>query len=70
MPFDCLGDPAKQLQRGVVARLDLKGPRGRDHRDDDPVIFLESKVLYDTEAEVPDEAYTVPFGKAGAASSA
>jgi pyruvate dehydrogenase E1 component beta subunit len=33
-------------------------------RDDDPVIFLESKVLYDTEMEVPDEAYRVPFGEA------
>jgi acetoin:2,6-dichlorophenolindophenol oxidoreductase subunit beta len=36
-------------------------------RDDDPVIFLESKVLYDTEAEVPDEAYRIPFGEANVA---
>ena len=33
-------------------------------RDDDPVIFLESKVLYDTEDEVPEEAYRIPFGEA------
>jgi pyruvate/2-oxoglutarate/acetoin dehydrogenase E1 component len=33
-------------------------------RDDDPVIFLENKVLYDKEEEVPDEPYTIPFGEA------
>ncbi|MDT8871206.1 transketolase C-terminal domain-containing protein [Komagataeibacter rhaeticus] len=33
-------------------------------RDDDPVIFLENKVMYDEEEEVPDEAYTIPFGEA------
>jgi pyruvate dehydrogenase E1 component beta subunit len=33
-------------------------------RDDDPVIFLESKFLYGMEGEVPDEAYSVPFGEA------
>ena len=33
-------------------------------RDDDPVIFLEHKVLYDDEEEVPDEPYTIPFGEA------
>ena len=43
---------------------DAKGLLIQAIRDDDPVIFLESKVLYDTEAEVPDEAYRVPFGEA------
>ena len=33
-------------------------------RDDDPVIFLENKVQYDQEEEVPDESYTIPFGEA------
>ena len=33
-------------------------------RDDDPVIFLENKVMYDDEEDVPDEAYTIPFGEA------
>jgi pyruvate dehydrogenase E1 component beta subunit len=33
-------------------------------RDDDPVIFLEHKALYDDTEEVPDEAYTIPFGQA------
>ena len=33
-------------------------------RDDDPVIFFEHKAMYDDEADVPDEAYTIPFGEA------
>jgi pyruvate dehydrogenase E1 component beta subunit len=33
-------------------------------RDDDPVIFFEHKLLYDVEEEVPEEAYTIPFGEA------
>ncbi len=43
---------------------DAKGLMIQAIRDDDPVIFLESKVLYQTEAEVPDEAYAIPFGEA------
>lgn len=43
---------------------DAKGLLIEAIRDDDPVIFLESKLLYDTEDEVPDEAYTIPFGEA------
>ncbi|MDE2581969.1 MAG: alpha-ketoacid dehydrogenase subunit beta [Rhodospirillales bacterium] len=33
-------------------------------RDDDPVVFFEHKVLYDETGDVPDEAYTIPFGEA------
>lgn len=33
-------------------------------RDDDPVIFFEHKAMYDDEEDVPDEAYTIPFGEA------
>lgn len=33
-------------------------------RDDDPVIFLEHKALYDDVEDVPDEPYTIPFGQA------
>jgi pyruvate/2-oxoglutarate/acetoin dehydrogenase E1 component len=33
-------------------------------RDDDPVIFFEHKMLYDDVDDVPDEAYTIPFGEA------
>ena len=32
-------------------------------RCDDPVIFLEPKVLYRIKGEVPDETYTLPLGK-------
>jgi pyruvate dehydrogenase E1 component beta subunit len=43
---------------------DAKGLMIEAIRDDDPVIYMESKLLYDTEDEVPDEAYRVPFGEA------
>ena len=34
-------------------------------RDDDPVIFFEHKLLYDeVRDDVPEEAYTIPFGEA------
>ena len=46
---------------------DAKGLLINAIRDDDPVIFMESKVLYDTEMEVPDEAYRIPFGEANIA---
>ena len=35
--------------------------------DDDPVIFCEPKSLYTTSGDVPEEAYTVPLGKAAIA---
>ena len=43
---------------------DAKGLLIQAIRDDDPVIFLESKFLFGTEGEVPDEAYRIPFGEA------
>lgn len=43
---------------------DAKGLLTQAIRDDDPVIFCEHKMLYDTVAEVPDDAYTIPFGEA------
>lgn len=43
---------------------DAKGLLIQAIRDDDPVIFLENKIMYDDEGEVPDGAYTVPFGEA------
>jgi pyruvate/2-oxoglutarate/acetoin dehydrogenase E1 component len=33
-------------------------------RDDDPVIFIEHKLLYMTQGPVPDEEYIIPLGKA------
>ncbi len=43
---------------------DAKGMLIEAIRDDDPVIYLEHKTLYDMEGDVPDEAYRVPFGEA------
>ena len=44
--------------------FDAKGLLIQAIRDDDPVIFLENKMLYDDTGEVPDRSYTVPFGEA------
>jgi len=46
---------------------DAKGLLLEALRGDDPVIYLEAKTLYDTEVEVPDEAYRIPFGEANVA---
>ncbi len=44
---------------------DAKGLLIEAIRDDDPVVFFEHKALYDAPGvEVPDEAYTLPFGEA------
>ncbi len=43
---------------------DAKGLLIQSIRDNDPVIFCEHKMLYGTEADVPEEAYAIPFGEA------
>lgn len=43
---------------------DAKGLLKSAIRSDTPVIFIEHKLLYVTEGEVPDEDYVVPLGKA------
>lgn len=43
---------------------DAKGLLIEAIRDDNPVAFLEHKLLYGVSGEVPDESYTIPFGKA------
>ncbi|PML76825.1 alpha-ketoacid dehydrogenase subunit beta [Enterovibrio norvegicus] len=43
---------------------DTKGLLIQAIRDNDPVIFLEHKNLYGTEAEVPESSYSIPFGEA------
>jgi pyruvate dehydrogenase E1 component beta subunit len=43
---------------------DAKGLLKAAIRDDDPVIFIEHKLLYMTEGEVPDETYVIPLGQA------
>ena len=41
---------------------DAKGLLIEAIRDDDPVMFMEHKLMYDDKGEVPDESYTVPMG--------
>jgi len=43
---------------------DAKGLLIQAIRDDDPVMFFEHKALYPRKSEVPDGAYTIPFGEA------
>ena len=43
---------------------DVKGLLISSIRDDNPVVFLEHKMLYAIKGEVPDGEYTIPIGKA------
>jgi len=43
---------------------DAKGLMNTAIQDENPVIFVEHKKLYATKGEVPEEYYTIPFGKA------
>ena len=43
---------------------DAKGLLKTAIRDDDPVIFMESEVMYGDKGEVPTEEYLIPFGMA------
>jgi pyruvate dehydrogenase E1 component beta subunit len=43
---------------------DAKGLLKASIRDDDPVIFIEHKLLYMTKGEVPEGEYIVPLGQA------
>ncbi len=43
---------------------DAKGLLKAAIRDDNPVVFLEQKLLYRTKGEVPEADYTVPLGQA------
>lgn len=47
-----------------VTPYDVKGMMLTAIRDPNPVIFLEAGALYGTKGEVPEDDYTVPFGKA------
>lgn len=44
--------------------FDVKGLLKSAIRSDDPVIFVENKLLYATRGEVPQEEYLIPIGKA------
>ncbi|MCY4008081.1 MAG: alpha-ketoacid dehydrogenase subunit beta [Rhodobacteraceae bacterium] len=43
---------------------DAKGLLIQSIRDNDPVIFLEHKALYDAQTDVPEEPYSIPFAEA------
>jgi len=43
---------------------DVKGLLKTSIRDDNPVIFIEHKLLYNTKGEVPEKEYTLPLGRA------
>ena len=43
---------------------DAKGLLKTALRDEDPIIFMESEMLYGTTGEVPEGEYLIPFGKA------
>ena len=43
---------------------DAKGLLKTAIRDDDPVVFLEHKLLYARKEEIPEGEYTIPLGKA------
>jgi pyruvate/2-oxoglutarate/acetoin dehydrogenase E1 component len=43
---------------------DAKGLLNTAIKDENPVLFFEDKMLYNTKGPVPEEYYTVPFGQA------
>ena len=43
---------------------DAKGLLTAAIRDDDPVMFIEHKLLYRTKGPVPEGEYVLPLGKA------
>ena len=43
---------------------DAKGLMISSIRDDNPVLFVENKMLYRAKGEVPEESYAIPIGKA------
>ncbi len=43
---------------------DAKGLLKSAIRDDDPIVFMESEVMYGDKGEVPEEEYLIPIGKA------
>ncbi len=48
----------------IVDPYDAKGLLKSAIRDDDPVCFMESEISYGLKAEVPEEEYLIPIGKA------
>ena len=55
--------PGLKVVRPATPR-DAKGLLKSAIRDDNPVIFIESELLYNLKGEVPDEEYVIPLGVA------
>ena len=63
--FECLFNHAPGLTIITPSNAyDAKGLLKTAIRDDDPVIFLEHKLLYAKKEEIPEEEYTIPLGQA------
>lgn len=43
---------------------DAKGLLNTAIQDDNPVLYIQHRMLYETKSEVPEDSYTIPFGKA------
>ncbi|NLW32056.1 MAG: pyruvate dehydrogenase complex E1 component subunit beta [Fibrobacter sp.] len=75
-PAEYLGSQHSQALQSIYAHCpglkvmapstpaDAKGMLKTAIRDDNPVIFLESELLYGVKGEIPDEEYLVPFKSA------
>lgn len=48
----------------IIDPADAKGLLKSAIRDEDPICFMESEIMYGLKGEVPDGDYTVPIGKA------
>lgn len=48
----------------VATPYDAKGLLKSAIRDDNPVLFFESEIMYSVKGEVPDEEYLIPIGEA------
>lgn len=55
--------PGLKVAMPATARL-AKGLLKSAIRSNDPVIFIEQKMLYNSKGDVPDEEYLIPFGQA------
>ncbi len=48
----------------VATPYDAKGLLKSAIRDDNPIIFFESEIMYSVKGEVPEDEYLIPIGKA------
>lgn len=75
-PAEYLGSQHSQALQSIFAHIpglkvvapatpyDAKGLLKTAIRDDNPVLFLESEMMYGWKGEVPEEEYLIPFGQA------